>query len=140
MGSHQLIKNLDEKDGYNSEAVGVALPKGLVPHSLSLCAEPKGAFESVTKSRSAAFVSSLEEGVVTYFTFQMQIVSKDSENQDEEYVLTRLSSSGKIPIYSISSFLSQSSLSVCGIFIASASFQFNFGEGKCKYDCCFRLK
>lgn len=128
--------------------MGIPLPKGFIPASISLVVEPRQESgvddddNEVVADRAVLLLGSQQRQSNhdnRYLTYQLQTASaskKDRERQHnmvEEFeegggnpvVFANLCSSGFIDNAFLGRFSSRPTISPCGIFIAGASFQFD---------------
>ena len=140
MGEHQLIEDAhDDASPSTSQNTtkrrGIPLQGGLVPSSISILSEPQttaNESKGYETSRAILLVSSeSNEGTVQYHLYRMQTIPENiRRSRDRSVVVGRLGSSGSIHPRSMARSCDPSNSLVssggtCGIFVASASFQYD---------------
>lgn len=130
LGMYQLLEKTGDETGIDDQTAGIKLPPGFVPTSISFIAEPHSS--STKKHRGILLLTSELNGTVTFVLYQLQAIPmNDSKTrrlagEPDCRVLAHLAS--KETFDTDRNFLG-SSLSHASIFIAGASFNFNFEQG-----------
>ena len=129
MGRYQLIEGTGGT-GTDDMSTGIKLPQGFVPKSISFIAEPQS---SSTENRGILLLTSEINGNVTFLLYQLQTVPNKSINArklaGEPDCQVRAYLASKETLCTDQNML-DSSLSHAVIFIAGASFNFNFEKGE----------
>eukprot|EP00978_Attheya_sp_CCMP212_P006102 scaffold13748_cov62-Attheya_sp.AAC.1 len=146
MQQDQLLEEKDEANAHAQDAasacIGIPLPQGMVPQSISVLAEPQQSDEHSRRESSSGYdrrallliacISDNKEAdsSVKYLVYQLhaQGGNKNGKGQINEkriHVLGKLCSSGEIQIPDTEYANVALSQKVSGVFLASGSFNFN---------------
>lgn len=160
-GSLQLLQEpSSSRFEDDTRRMGIPLPKGFIPASISLVVEPRqesGVDDDDVAADRAVLLLGSEQRQSNhsngYLTYQIQTASASKEGRQRQQtvmeenaegggnpiVLANFCSSGFIDDTFLRRFSSRSNISPCGIFIAGASFQFdlvndgNYGSHTTQY-------